>query len=264
MPLIANETKKLKLQAMSLKTKMNELEKDISKTETSFSMANLERLDNLKTKLEAAKNFLEQNDTFSKLQDELEDILENDQKEDIGVACEKLHGLKKSYEAQRGLAGETERELKLEEFKIRIEAALTGDVIKILTDGDIKESLKYVEMFKKIDRLPQMKSYYGSLQQKTYFRHWMEIINALENTENPRFLNDFYEIFVNNWNKQIRFDDHNDLKEFLLKLFNLKFRWYREVFASDGVHETIQVLFFLLSSSFISKLNQLYRSFVKH
>lgn len=68
MPLIANETKKLKIQAISLKTKMHELEKDISKTETTFSMANLERLDNLKTKLEAAKNFLEQNDTFSKLQ----------------------------------------------------------------------------------------------------------------------------------------------------------------------------------------------------
>lgn len=225
MPLIANETKKLKVQALSLKTKMNELEKDISRTESTFSMANIERLDNLKVKLESAKNFLEENDTFTKLKDELEEILDNDQKEDINIACEKLHGLKISYVAQKGLAGEKERELKLEEFKIRIEAALTGNVIEVLSDGNIEESLKYVEMFKKIDCLPQMKSYYGSLQQKMFFRYWVEYSNA-ENTENPKFLTDFYENFLNSWNKQLR--------------------WYREVFASEGVSETIKVINFSL------------------
>ena len=112
----------------------------------------------------------------------------------------------------------------MEEFKIRIEAALTGNGSKVLSDGNIEESLKYVEMFKKIDRLPQMKSYYGSLQQKSYFRLWVEITNAVENTENPRFLSDFYENFLNNFNKQLR--------------------WYREVFATDGVAETVQVRIF--------------------
>jgi DNA repair exonuclease SbcCD ATPase subunit len=103
MPLVASETKRLKLQAQVTKAKMSELEKDISKTESTFSMANLERLDNLKTKLEAAKDFLEQNDTFSRLQEELEDILES--QKDINVACEKLFALQKSFEAQKGLAG---------------------------------------------------------------------------------------------------------------------------------------------------------------
>lgn len=227
MPSIANETKKLKLQAVSLKNKMNELEKDISKTETTFSMANLERLDNLKIKLEAAKNYLEQNDSFSKLQNELEDILENEDR-DIALACKKLHSLQKSYEAQKGLAGETERGLKLEEFKNRIEANLTGNVIKALTDGNIEDSLKYVEMFKKIDRLSQMKSYYGSLQQESYVRSWIEISTAIENTENSRFLSDFYENFLNNWNKQLK--------------------WYRDVLACEGVNESIQVICDTLNS----------------
>lgn len=225
MPLIANETKKLKIQAITLKNKMNELEKDISKTETTFSMANLERLDNLKTKLEGAKNFMEQNDTFSKLQNDLEDILENDEQKDINIntACEKLHGLKVSYEAQRGLAGDTERGLKMEEFKNRIEAALTGNVIKVLSEGNVEETLKYVEMFKKIDRLPQIKSYYGTLQQESYIRNWVEGTAAIENIENPRFLSDFYQNFLNNWNKQLK--------------------WYRDVFGSDGVGESVQVKF---------------------
>lgn len=62
MPGVKNLSKKIHEEAKDLKIKMNLLEKDISKSETAFSMANLERLDDLKTKLEAAKNFLEQSD----------------------------------------------------------------------------------------------------------------------------------------------------------------------------------------------------------
>lgn len=62
MPSVKNLSKKTLEEAGELKIKMNLLEKDISKSETAFSMANLERLDDLKTKLEAAKNFLEQSD----------------------------------------------------------------------------------------------------------------------------------------------------------------------------------------------------------
>lgn len=103
MPLVGSETKRLKGLALATKAKMSDLEKDIAKTESTFSMANLERLDSIKTKLEAAKDFLEQNDTFSRLQEELEDILES--QKDINLACEKLFALQKSFEAQKGLAG---------------------------------------------------------------------------------------------------------------------------------------------------------------
>jgi hypothetical protein len=185
-------------------------------------MANLERLDDVKTKLEAAKNFLEQNDSFSKLTTELEDILESENAKDISLACEKLSALQNSYEAQKGLAGESERELKLEEFKNRIEASVTGSVVKVLTDGNIDETLKYVEMFRKINRMPQLKNYYATIQQESYRRSWIEISGAIENSENPRFLTDLYEILLNNWNKQLR--------------------WYREVFSSDGVIETINTI----------------------
>lgn len=217
----SNEIKKLKSQAISLKGKMNELEKDIAKTENAFNMANLERLDNLKTKLELSKKFLEQSDSFSKLTAELEDLLESERK-DISLACAKLHALQKSYEGQKGLAGDNERELKLEEFKNRIEASITKNVVKVLTDGNIEESLKYVDMFHKIDRLAQLKSYYGTIQQESYRRNWIEICGSIENSENPRFLSDFYDIFLNSWNKQLK--------------------WYREVFSCDGVVEIVNVI----------------------
>lgn len=223
MPLLANETKKLRQKAVTLKGKMNELEKDISKTETAFSMDNLERLDNLKTKLEAAKNFLEQNDSFSKLTAELETLLEDlSEPKDLALACDKLHALQKSYEAQKNLAGENERELKLEEFKNRIEATITSDVVRILKEANIEESLRYVEMFRKIERLPQMKNYYATIQQENFRRNWIEISGGVENSDNPRFLSDFYEVFLTHWNKHVR--------------------WYREVFSCDGVVETVSII----------------------
>lgn len=224
---------------------MNLLEKDISKSETAFSMANLERLDDLKTKLEAAKNFLEQNDSFSKLTHELDDLLESEKK-DVALACEKLFALQKSYQAQLGLAGQSERELVLEEFKNRLEASITSDVVKALTELNVDESIKFVEMFSKIDRLPQMKNYYGTLQRDQYGAKWIEVTGSMENSENQRFLTDFYEFLLSTWGKQLK--------------------WYRDVFKTDGVVETIQVFVELLNglhptresviSSYLKRINE--------
>lgn len=233
-------------QAKELKTKMNSLEKDISKSETAFSMANLERLDDLKTKLEAAKNFLEQNDSFSKLTHELDELLESDKK-DVGLACEKLFALQTSYQAQLGLAGQAERELVLEEFKNRLEASITSDVVKVLSEYNVEESMKFVEMFSKLDRLPQMKNYYGTLQRETYGSKWIELTSSIENSDNHRFLTDFYEYLLASWNKQLK--------------------WYREVFKADsGVVDTIQVFVDLLNglhppresviSSYLKRINE--------
>lgn len=227
MPIVASETTKLKNLAVATKIKMQKLEKDIA-TENLFSIAHLERLDNIKIKLEAAKDFLEQNDTFSRLEEELEDILEN--QKDINVACEKLSALQKSFEAQKGLAGESERNLTLEEFKNRIEAELAGTLIKVLSDGNTDESRKFLEMFRKIDRVAQMKSYYATLQVETFMRNWIELSSAVENNENHRFLNDFYESILNAWSKQIK--------------------WHKEVFNSPdgGVSETVQIICDTLAS----------------
>lgn len=227
MPSVANDSKRLMEKAKELKAKMNLLEKDISKSETAaFSMANLERLDDLKIKLEAAKNFLEQNDSFSKLTHELDDLLESEKK-DVGVACEKLFALQKSYEAQLGLAGQAERELVLEEFKNRLEASITGDVVKSLSEYNVEQSMKYVEMFTKLGRLSQMKNYFGTLQREHYAAKWISLAGALETADNQRFLTDFYEFLLLNWGKQLK--------------------WYREIFKSEGVVETIQVFVELLN-----------------
>lgn len=245
MPSISNDSKNLLEQAKHLKDKMKLLEKDISKSETAFSMANLERLDDLKMKLEAAKNFLEQNDSFSKLTHELDDLLESEKK-DVSLACERLFALQKSYELQLGLAGQAERELVLEEFKNRLEASITSDVVKALSEYNMDQSIKFVEMFTKLNRLTQMKNYFGTLQREHYAAKWIEVSGSIENSDNQRFLTDFYEFLLTSWGKQLK--------------------WYREVFKTDGVTETIQVFIELLNglhpsreaviSSYLKRINE--------
>lgn len=138
-----------------------------------------------------------------------------------------MFALQKSYEAQIGLAGQTERELVLEEFKNRLEASITGNVVKALSEYNVEQSIKYVEMFTKLDRLPQMKNYFGTLQREQFGAKWIEITGSIENTDNQRFLADFYEFLLLNWSKQLK--------------------WYREVFKSEGILETIQVFVDLLN-----------------
>lgn len=158
---------------------------------------------------------------------QLDDILESEKK-DIGLACEKLFALQKSYEAQMGLAGQTEREMVLDEFKNRIEAQVTGDVVKALSEYNLVEALKFVKMFTKLDRLIIMKNYFGTLQREQYAQKYVELTGSIENSENQRFLADFYDYLLSNWNKQLK--------------------WYREVFSTDGKVETVQVFIDLLNN----------------
>lgn len=71
MPAIANEISIFQNHSKQLKIKMKTLEASIMQSENGFSMENLERLDDLKNKLEGAKNYLEQNDSFTKLTQEV-------------------------------------------------------------------------------------------------------------------------------------------------------------------------------------------------
>ena len=223
MPAMARESKLTLERARDLKERMNSLEKEICKSETVCS-SNLERLDDMKVKLESARSFLEQSDSFSKLSIELEEFLESEKK-DVTQACEKLAALQMSYELQLGLAGQAERELVLEEFKNRFEAVVAEQVVKALNENNVEQSCRFVEMFTKIDRLSQIVSYHSTLQREVYNTKWNEIV---ENQENHRFLADFYDFLLNSWGKSLK--------------------WYRDVFKSEGKVETMQIFTDLLNN----------------
>ena len=121
MPRIIKDANNLQHETIVLRTKMTEMQNEISQVqkETGACMYGLERLDNLKSKLQTAKQGLQESDGWGRLTSELDDLLErNDQNQ----ACEKLFSLQRSLAAQQHVPGQSEREQQVEDFKNRLEA----------------------------------------------------------------------------------------------------------------------------------------------
>ena len=215
----------LQSEAQLLKCKMAEVQNDISVVhkETGACMANLERLDSLKTKLQTAKEGLQESDGWGRLTSELEDLFEQN---NVATACEKLKTLQKSLLAQVGLAGQQERESQVEGFKNRLEALASPSVVQCFTSGDVDESKKYVQIFADMDRTAQLKQYYRTVQKRTFQQHWSETIDLASDSTTTHFLREFYDHLFEHYQKQTK--------------------WCNTVFGSSGQFEPTHVLIELL------------------
>lgn len=159
LPQIVDEVQLLQVNATSLKSSISHVEKEIAKVqnETGDGLQRLEHLDNLKTKLENAKQGLKENDSWDFLLSELEDLLERN---DIMNACGKLNALQGSLVAQRNLPGQVERSQQVEDLKNRLEAIASIPVVKNFTSGNLEESKKFVKIFQDMERFEQLTQYY--------------------------------------------------------------------------------------------------------
>lgn len=197
------DAQNLNSEAKALRGTMTSVQSEIEKVQkdTGDCMSNLERLDSLKSKLQVAKVGLQESDGWGRLTSQLEDLLE---KSDLMLACDKLGSLQNSLAAQRGLAGQSERENQIEGFKNRLEALASPNVVQSLTTGDVEQSKKFVVIFTNMERCPQLTQYYRTVQKSLLQRHWSEITELSENSGSTRFLREFYEILIEHWAKQVK------------------------------------------------------------
>lgn len=225
-----------------LKTKMAEVQKDIFQVhkETGACMANLERLDCIKTKLQIAKEGLQESDGWGRLVAELDDLFEQN---DISKACEKLKTLQKSMVAQIGLPGQSERESQIEGFKNRLEALASPSVVQCLSKGDVQQSQKYVQIFSDMDRSHQLIQYYLTVQKRTLQQHWSETIELSQNSSSTQYLREFY--------------------NYLFEYYQKQQKWCASVFGADQALAPLTVLIELLpnlqpsrDNTIISLLNE--------
>lgn len=203
MPKIFQDVQDLRADAIALQKNMAGVQNEIAQVqrETGSCMANLERLDKLKTKLQSAKQGLQESDGWGRLTAELEDLLEQS---DMSGACDKIYILQKSLIAQEGLPGQTDRETEVEEAKNKLEALASPHVVKAFTSGDVDQAKRFVAMFEKVDRVAQLKQYYRTVQRTTLLRQWSESVELSETTNSSRFLREFYESLLEMWTKQTK------------------------------------------------------------
>lgn len=208
-------------EARQLKCKLAEVQKNIYQVhkETGACMANLERLDSMKTKLTIAKEGLQESDGWGKLISELEDLFEQNE---ISKSCEKLQSLQRSLIAQIGLPGQAEREMQIEGYKNRLEALASPAVVQCLTSNDVEQTRQFVDVFDGMNRLPQLIQYYVTVQKQILQQHWSETIDLSQNTNSTQFLREFY--------------DH------LFEFYQKQQKWCGSVFGASGNEASITVL----------------------
>lgn len=189
-----------------MKSKMAEVQKNIHQVhkETGACMANLERLDSMKTKLTIAKEGLQESDGWGKLTTELDELFEQNE---ITKSCEKLKSLQRSLVAQIGLPGQAEREMQIEGYKNRLEALASPAVVQCFSSVDAEQSRKFVEIFDGMNRLPQLIQYYVTVQKQILQQHWSETIDLSQNTSSTQFLREFYDHLFESYQKQQKWCD---------------------------------------------------------
>ncbi|EDW84346.1 uncharacterized protein Dwil_GK14089 [Drosophila willistoni] len=200
MPRIAKEAATLQRDVQELQEKMLAMRQEVAavQDETGECMATLERLNTLQSKLQAAKESLQESDGWGNLLAELEDGFERN---DLKGICEKLTALQKSLQAQEQLAGHAERLTQVEDFKNRLEALASPNVVQCFAESNLEQAQHYADIFDSIQRLPQLQQYYRAVQKNVLQQQWKQ---TLEQQQQQHFLSLYYDQLLEHCQRQVK------------------------------------------------------------
>ncbi|XP_062125747.1 conserved oligomeric Golgi complex subunit 7 [Drosophila sulfurigaster albostrigata] len=207
MPRIAKEAATLQCDVAMLQQKMRTMRQEVAavQEETGDCMATLERLNTLQTKLQAAKESLQESDGWGNLLSELEDCFERN---DLKGVCDKLTALQKSLHAQEQLPGHAERQTQVEDFKNRLEAMASPSLVQCFAESNLEQSQKHVQIFSSIQRLPQLHQYYRAVQKNVLQLQWKQAlelqITDSQQTPHQHFLTHFYDQLLEHCQRQLK------------------------------------------------------------
>ncbi|XP_030381256.1 conserved oligomeric Golgi complex subunit 7 [Scaptodrosophila lebanonensis] len=206
MPRIAKEAATLQTDVEQLQKRMSAMRQEVAavQDETGDCMATLERLNAMQTKLQAAKESLQESDGWGNLLAELEDCFERN---DLKGACEKLAQLQKSLQAQEQLPGHAERLTQVEDFKNRLEALASPSVVQCFAESHLEQAQRYVQIFTSIQRLPQLQQYYRAVQKNTLQQQWkqtLELQAAETQQQQQHFLTLYYDQLLEHCQRQLK------------------------------------------------------------
>ncbi|XP_064550815.1 conserved oligomeric Golgi complex subunit 7 [Drosophila montana] len=204
MPRIAKEAATLQCDVAALQQKMSAMRQEVAavQEETGDCMATLERLNTLQTKLQAAKESLQESDGWGNLLAELEDCFERN---DMKGVCLKLTALQKSLQAQEQLPGHAERQTQVEDFKNRLEAMASPSLVQCFAESSLAQAQRHVEIFSSIQRLPQLQQYYRAVQKNMLQQQWKQTLE-LQVSESPQqhFLSLYYDQLLEHCQRQLK------------------------------------------------------------
>ncbi|XP_034235213.1 conserved oligomeric Golgi complex subunit 7 [Thrips palmi] len=203
LPRVMRDTDILQQEALMLREKMKTVREEMSKvqSDTGESLATLEHIDQLKTRLQKAKQALHEADNWSLLAADLEEVFESG---DIESMSSRLTKMQQSLGALTSVPDYEERRLQLEGLKNRLEAIASPRLVQAFTSGSIDQSRVYVRIFVNMDRLSQLLKYYHKCQKGILLQQWRTIVDIEQDEGVVHLLKSCYEMFLAAWNDQVK------------------------------------------------------------
>ncbi|KAJ8705762.1 hypothetical protein PYW08_012808 [Mythimna loreyi] len=156
-PRILQDASSLQLEGAMLQQKLLALEQKVQSVEeqTGHSIESLQKIDQLKSRLENAASALREADKWAALASSLEDILESGvptQGEKLAELAEQVSAMTASLEVLSDAPDYENKRLQLETLYNRLEAAISPPLIEALTQMDPDRTATYVSLFSGMGR----------------------------------------------------------------------------------------------------------------
>lgn len=207
LPRVMRDTEVLLQEALSLQNMMQSVRQEIVKVEqdTGQSIASLERIDKIKSNLQAARQALHEADNWTVLASDLEEVFESGNVESI---CAKLVSMQQSLQVLANVPDYEDRKLQLDGLKNRLEAIASPLLVQAFTTGSLDQSRVFVRVFTSIDRLPQLLKYYHKCQKGYLLQQWAHLVETEQDEGLQELLNKFYDKLLSHWHEQVKWCGH--------------------------------------------------------
>ncbi|KZC07697.1 Conserved oligomeric Golgi complex subunit 7, partial [Dufourea novaeangliae] len=203
LPRVLRDTQLLQQEALDLREKMVGVKQEIEKVEkdTASSMTTLERIDRIKTDLQNAKQGLHEADNWSVLATDVEEVFESG---DVEAIANKLFSMQKSLAMLVNVVDYEDKKLQLEGLKNRLEAIASPRLVQAFTAANLEQSKVYVDIFNKMERLPQLLKYYHNCLKVSLGQEWRRTIELAQDENVTYWLHTYYDKLLSSWHDQVK------------------------------------------------------------
>ncbi|XP_044761910.1 conserved oligomeric Golgi complex subunit 7 [Coccinella septempunctata] len=235
LPKIIRNTKQLQEEAEALRFKMGVVQKEITiiENETGKSINTIEKLDNMKNKLEIAKQGLHESDNWAILVNDLEDVFDTKNIEQIS---RKILGMQQSLKLLVNVSDYEVRKMQLEGLKNRLEAIASPLIVQAFTSNNTENAKVYAEIFTSIERLPQLMKYYHKCQKEVLLKKWRASLEKDQDESVSQWMHTFYNLLISNWHTQNK--------------------WFNQVFSNQTSTETLVDIYIDMLTSLDPSFNE--------
>lgn len=203
LPRVMREIDAVKQEASLLQDQMRTVKQDIQNVEqsTAQSMQGLLSLDRVKSRMQMTADALKEADNWTTLSADVEEVFQSN---NVQAITDKLRGMQQSLQMLVDTPDYAERCSHLEKLKNRLEAVLSPQLVAAFNSNSIEAAQAFNQMFRDIQRLPQLYKYYHKCHRNQLLQQWRDITQAKADEGVADWITELYDLLLTTWHSQIK------------------------------------------------------------